>query len=71
MSRNLRHRAANKGNNRRQLDCSVRSASDGKLSATDLTGDTLETKILNAEIARWNCILGKSSRRLRLLVYKL
>lgn len=49
----------------------MRSASDGKLSATDLTGDTLETKILNAEIARWNFILGKSSRCLRLLVYKL
>jgi threonyl-tRNA synthetase len=31
----------------------------GIFSETDLTGDTLKKKILNAEIARWNFILGK------------
>lgn len=33
----------------------------GIFSETDLTGDTLKKKILNAEISRWNFILGKSS----------
>lgn len=32
----------------------------GIFSETDVTGDTLKKKILNAEVARWNFILGKS-----------
>jgi len=35
----------------------------GLFAEADVSSDTLKKKILNAEIARWNFILGESHRR--------